>query len=201
LNIASWSVAIAPNRYQEIDWESLYKRLFLRAVALVGGADLVIDCGVSAEDLVNETLEEFFGSPDGLGWKARKGKIETFLGRVLYYKFIDHVRRDRKVAPQVDAADSGTSDAALEEKAQMDELQRMLIQQIKGRKDEHELEEFILAARMTTSEGKVNQQLADLLATDTDEVINRRKKLLRITGVREIHEQRRQGRKVGEGSR
>ena len=88
--------------YGDVDWERLLKQLHSNAVFLAGGASATFDCGVSAEDLVNETLGAFFADPNALGWKPKKGKLETFLGKVLKNKFIDHVRRDEHVAGSFD---------------------------------------------------------------------------------------------------
>ena len=63
-----------------------------------------------------------------------------------------------------------------------------LLSLIKGRKDEAELAEFTLAASMTTNEGKINQQLAELMNTNEEDVVNRRNRLLRAAGVKELRE-------------
>jgi DNA-directed RNA polymerase specialized sigma24 family protein len=196
---APGKAAITKNRYQGIDFEDLWRRLYAYAVTLVRGAGVVIDCGVSAEDLVQETLQAFAESPNGLGWRESKGELRVFLGVVLRNKFVDHIRREKKVArPDPDATQpcaARQSGVALDDGLALQELRDRLLILIKGRVDERELEEFILAASMTTSEGKVNQQLADLMQVDVSEVINRRRRLLRVAGVKELYEEFRNERK------
>lgn len=195
---------IAKNRYQRIDWDGVWRKLYVYAVKLVRGADVVIDCGVSAEDLVSETLKAFFDSPNGLGWRGSKGELHVFLGVVLRNKFVDHIRREKKVvrpdpgATQLPPAlESGVT---LDEDLALQQLRDRLLILIKGRVDERELEEFILAASMTTSEGKVNQQLADLMRVEASEVVNRRRRLLRVPGVKELREEFQNERKRNQGS-
>jgi DNA-directed RNA polymerase specialized sigma24 family protein len=197
-------VGIAKNRYESVQWGDLWRRLYLHAVKLTRGMNTVIDCGVSAEDLVEETLMKFWKSPNGLGWRENKGPLHIFLGKILENGFIDHIRREKKIVrpepelsgaakridPQPDLAD----DLALEE------FQGRLLSLIKGRKDERELAEFVLAASMTTGEGKVNQQLAELLKTNEEDVVNRRNRLLRVAGVKELREEFRDGREGNQSS-
>jgi DNA-directed RNA polymerase specialized sigma24 family protein len=161
--------------------------------------NIVIDCGVSADDLASETLEKFLASPNGLGWKKSKGPLVVFLRSVLHNVFLDHLRREAKVV-KPDCAEvplGGTSPSrATEEEVAVEILKQSLLKLIAGRDDEKELEEFILAASMTTAEGKVNQQLAELLRVEVREVINRRDRLLRVARVKELHEEHRNGRKT-----
>lgn len=164
----------------------------------------VIDCGVSADDLVEETLLKFWRSPNGLGWRESKGPLHVFLGRALENSFIDHIRRDKKILkrdanPDVQVEQAGqhlhlTEDLALKI------FQAELLKLVKGRKDEQELADFILAGSLTTSDGKVNQQMADLLTTDENDVISRRSRLLRVAGVKELREAFRDGRERSKGS-
>ena len=53
----------------EVDWERVSKALRVAALFAVRGAPPAFDCGVSAEDLVNETLAAFFLDPNCLGWE------------------------------------------------------------------------------------------------------------------------------------
>jgi DNA-directed RNA polymerase specialized sigma24 family protein len=167
---------------------------------LIGGINVVVDCGVSADDLVSETIEELFQSANGLGWRESKGTLPVFLGAILKNKFIDHMRRDVKVVrPDPDAHES-TGPRPTTQNPDNDiahlELQDGLLRLIKGEVDEKELEELILAGSMITGGGKVNQQLAEILGVEVGEVINRRKRLWRVAGVRELHEEFRHARKA-----
>lgn len=197
-------MTIPKNRYESIDWADLWRRLFLHAVKLTGGLNTVIDCGVSADDLVAETMNKFLQSPNGLGWRESKGSLPVFLGAILENCFIDHVRREKKVArPEPNADDPAQliqTQPKLIEDAALQEFQNRLLALAKGREDEQELQDFIVAASMTTSEGKVNQQLADLLGVDEAEVVNRRKRLWRIVGVTELYEEFRHGRKTNKST-
>jgi DNA-directed RNA polymerase specialized sigma24 family protein len=191
-------VAISNNRYESVQWEDLWRRLYLHAVKLTRGINMVIDCGVSADDLVEETLMKFWRSPNGLGWRESKGPLHTFLGKVLENGFIDHIRREKKIVrPETEPngpAKRADHQAHLMEELALQEFQSQLLRLIKGRKDEAQLAEFILAASMTTNEGKVNQQLAELLKTDEEDVVNRRNRLFRVTGVKELREEFSDGR-------
>jgi DNA-directed RNA polymerase specialized sigma24 family protein len=192
-------VKIPKNRYESIDWADLWRRLYLHAAKLTGGVNTVIDCGVSAEDLVQDTMKKFLQSPNGLGWRENKGSLPVFLGAILENGFIDHIRREKKVVrpdPGADEPAQPTPDQpSLIEDLALQQFQNRLLTLIKGREDERELKDFILASSMTTSEGKVNKQLADLLGVDEGEVINRRKKLWRVADVKELYEEFRDGRK------
>ena len=55
------------NRYESVRWDDLWRRLYLHAVKLTRGINTVNDCGVSAEDLVEETLMKFWKFPERLG--------------------------------------------------------------------------------------------------------------------------------------
>lgn len=193
-------VTIPKNRYESIDWVDLWRRLYLHAAKLTGGMNTVIDCGVSAEDLVQDTVKKFWQSPNGLGWRESKGSLPVFLGAILTNSFIDHIRRDKKIVrPEPDA--NGPEQPTLNQPCPIDDLalkefRDRLQTLIKGRKDEAELKDFILACSMINNEGKVNQQLADLMGVGEGEVINLRNRLWRAAGVKGAYEEFRDGRKT-----
>jgi hypothetical protein len=84
------------NRFQSVDFVRAYKILSLRAMAIVrhyGGPD-TFDGGFDYEDILGEVFQEFFNSPDGLGWKESKGRIEAFRARS-HNKILDHLRRQK----------------------------------------------------------------------------------------------------------
>jgi RNA polymerase sigma factor (sigma-70 family) len=175
--------------YEAIDWSILYKKLYAYAIKLVGGANLVIHCGFSAEDLVNETLLEFWESSDGLKWKKSKGSLDHFLGRVLRNNFLDHIRREKKVMESLDDEDfretihAPDQIADIRKQVQSNCLMEAVYRCVKGNQ---RLEDLVTAATMTTKDGKKNQQMADILATTTADIVNRKKQLLRITKIREL---------------
>jgi len=182
------------NPYSGVEWEKLWKKLRVYAIALTKSAMAVFDCGISAEDLVSETLAEFFSDPGHLGWTPKKGRLETFLGTVLRNKFIDHVRRDKHVAGSFDDQDFlqgqglPSRTTGREEDQEASTFADLLRARVKGEKD---LEDLITAAELIEGGHNVNQQLAEILSVDTDEVVNRKKRLLRIRGIKELYEQRR----------
>lgn len=199
---ACWRVAIPKSRYESVDWADLWRRLYLHAVKLTRGINTVIDCGVSADDLVEETLMKFWQSPNGLGWRESRGPLHVFLGRILKNSFIDHIRREKRVVrpePEVGAPTQQIGPHLTEDLA-LKAFQSGLLRLVKGRNDEQELADFILAAPLTTSDGKVNQQLADLVKTDEEGVVSRRNRLLRVAGVKELREGFRDGREGNKGS-
>jgi DNA-directed RNA polymerase specialized sigma24 family protein len=189
-----------PSRFTSKDWEDLWRRLILEAALLMSGLEVSVDCGVSAQDLVEETLDAFLQSPNALGWKQSKGSLPVFLGAVLKHRFLDHLRRDKKIVKQEGEPQEPISRPKVVsdpcEEIAARELQARLIGLLKGREDEKELTEFILAASMIEGAGKVNQQLAEILSTTVGEVINRRKRLWRLAGVKPLHEEFKHGRQT-----
>jgi DNA-directed RNA polymerase specialized sigma24 family protein len=123
--------------------------------------------------------------------------------RPLLNSFIDHLRRERKIHRPEAGAELEVEPTNVHpdptESLALKELQSALLGRLKGRKDEKELKEFVLASSMTTDEGKVNQQMADLLGTSEREVISRRSKILRIAGMKELREALRDGRERNKG--
>lgn len=175
--------------YEPIDWSLLYKKLYVYAIKLVGSANLVIDCGFSAEDLVNETLLEFWESSDGLKWKKSKGSLDHFLGRVLRNNFLDHIRRGKKVMGSLDDGDfrEGVHDPdQIVDIGKQVQSNRFVEAVYRCVKDNKGLEDLVTAAIMTTKDGKKNQQMADILATTTADIVNRKKQLLRNPKIREL---------------
>lgn len=60
--------------WNSIDFARLGKVLLIKAMAVVRDASRSFDGGVSAEDLVKETLNAFLDSSNGLGWSEQKGR-------------------------------------------------------------------------------------------------------------------------------
>jgi DNA-directed RNA polymerase specialized sigma24 family protein len=196
--------SIPQNRYQSLDLDDLWRRLYLYAAVLTSGTNVVMHCGLSAEDLATETLNKYLLSPNGLGWRESKGSLTAFLGTILRNKFIDHLRRQREVARTEDDSDESPprteSARNLDDDIAARELTDRLLNLVKGRKDEPELRDFIHAGSMISEGGKVNQQLADLMGVDEGEVVNRRKKLWRVAGVKELYEEFRHGPKTDQSA-
>lgn len=198
------SESIPRNRYQSVDLDDLWRRLYLYATVLTGGANIVLHCGLSAEDLASEIFNKYLLSPNGLGWRENKGSLTAFLGTALRNRFIDYMRRQREVPRTEDASDDEGSHQTrslgnLDDEIAAIELTDRLLSLVKGRKDEQELRDFIEMAAMISDSGKVNQQLASLLGVDEREIVNRRKKLWRVVGVKELYEEFRHERKTDQG--
>src|SRR5579862_3852391 len=106
------TAAKSPGWAEQINWERLYKVLRLTAKWATSGAPPSFDCGVSAEDIVGQTLTEFWCSPKKLGWKPPKSghfspvetqkSLEVFLIVVVKRRAIDHLRREKHVAGSLD---------------------------------------------------------------------------------------------------
>ncbi len=192
--------SIPLNRYQSIPLDDLWRRLYLYAVVLTGGANVVMRCGLSAEDLAAETFNKYLLSPNGLGWRQSKGSLTTFLGTVLRNRFIDHLRHQKKEASRTDDDSDeipvrSTIPRTHDDDIAAGELAERILDLVKGHKNEKELQDFVHASTKISETGKVNQQLAEQLKIDEEEVVNRRKMLLRVIGVKELYKEFRHGRK------
>ena len=140
------------SRFEDIGWTVLYKRLRIVAGRLCRGANATFDCGLSGEDVVGEVLEEFFRSPNGLGWAKKKGTLENFLSKVVKNKVVDHLRRNEKIAGSMD--DSGISLKPMRRRAETDPLakieqQKFLSQMYELVGDDQDLRDLIAAADLT----------------------------------------------------
>src|SRR2546422_560765 len=98
VSIAAYRYNLRHRSSKSIDLDDLWRRLYLYAAMLTGGMNVVMHCGLSAEDLATETLNKYLLSPNGLGWRESKGPLAAFLGVVLRNKFIDHIRRQKEVS-------------------------------------------------------------------------------------------------------
>lgn len=168
--------------YEKTDWVVLYKRLYVQAIKLAGGAAIVFDCGLSAEDMVNETFEKFFADPKRLGWTKKKGTLEVFLAVVLQNTFVDHVRRNKHVAGSTDDArtvypsnNPQHTAKAIQNKLEYKDLVWQLSQAVCGKP---ELEDLLAAAELVDGHN-VNQQLAEILDITVSEVVNLKKHFFR----------------------
>jgi RNA polymerase sigma factor (sigma-70 family) len=190
------ALTLSPKLFEQTDWTKLSKRLLLKATLLTRAGPAVFDCGISAEDLVSETLEQFFESPNALNWSPEKSKLETFLCMILQRRFIDHWRRQQHTAGSLDdettlreGARVPMRGASPYEEAEYNEFAELLRREVKGCRD---LEDLITASEMIHDGQKVNQQLAEILDCTPAQVVNLKKQLLRNRGVRELYERRRQ---------
>lgn len=175
--------------WKHIDFERLYKVLFIKAVGVVRDASRCFDMGVSAEDLVNETITAFLDSPNGLGWNEQQGRpLDTFLGGVLVHKALSHLRRDKKVAGSLDAENHGfpTQDKRPTQAAEMEwkDFNEKLYQAVG---EDQGLRDLIAAVELTTGAHNVNQELADAMGKTPCDAVNLKRKLLNHRKVLDIY--------------
>jgi len=142
--------------------------------------------GISAEDLANETMAAFFASPNLLGWKPSKGPLDKFLVGVLQNKAKTHLRRERHKAGSIDDPDAGIKEpyqqATVGAESEFRSLQERLYKLVG---DDGELRDLIAAVELTTGAHNVNQELAQILNRTPKQIVNLKRRLLNVPGVRE----------------
>jgi DNA-directed RNA polymerase specialized sigma24 family protein len=174
--------------WNSIDFKRLEQVLFIKAMAVVRDASRSFDGGVSAEDLVRETLTAFLESSNGLGWSEKQGRLEPFLCGVLLNKARAHFRHEKKVAGSLDAENHGfpvvdgrrTHAAQYESKELFEKLYEAV-------GDDAGLRELITAVDLTTGAHNVNQELADAMDDKTPpQVVNLKRRLMKNRRVLEL---------------
>jgi DNA-directed RNA polymerase specialized sigma24 family protein len=181
------------NRFQNTDFERLYKVLSLRAMGIVryyGGAD-TFDVGFDYKDVLGDVFKDFFESGDGLGWKESKGSLDAYLGKILHNKIVDHLRRQKHVAGSLDddqrqAAPSDGKKGAFgraPERAKVDTKSKLY--ELAG--DDASLKDLIAAAELTSGSHNVNQELGEALDKTPHQVSKLKDRLLKKEGVRELY--------------
>lgn len=191
------------NRFQNIDWARLYKVLLVHvAVTLRSyrGAD-TFDGGQDCEDVVQEVLKDFYRSPNGLGWKQSKGKLETYLGTVVHNKLVDRLRRQKHVSGSLDDPDfsspadrcPGTTAPERATTNTKDALYRLV-------KGEAELQDLITAAELVPGGPNVNQELGEILNKTPHQVSKLKERLLEVDGVKELYAARQKAKSTRPGA-
>jgi len=175
------------SRFANLDWERLWKVLWLTANRVTRSSLRTFDCGVSADDLVEETLLAFWNSPDGLGWKQSKGPLEAFLAGVLQKKAIDHFRRQKFVAGSTSDGESPYANVpapeSIEQDAQTASLWSALERLVAGHRD---LEDLVAAAQIRNGGSNVNQEIGELMCRTPAQVSKLKIKLLALSGIKEL---------------
>jgi DNA-directed RNA polymerase specialized sigma24 family protein len=164
--------------YEGINWSHLYTRLFFVASCLTVQMPDIFD-GVSAEDLVIQAFSTFFEDPDELGWSPTRGSLDRFLLGVLKHKTIDHMRRQEWMIGSFDDPDFVQGMYVVQPVADGDgngELYGELKEAARGDSD---LEQLVDAIPAIDGRNNINQQLAEELKTTPQDIVNRRKRLLR----------------------
>ena len=178
------------NRFQNIDWTRLYKVLLVHAAGVLRryrGPD-TFDGGQDCEDVVAEVLKDFYRSPNGLGWKQSKGKLETYLGTVVHNKLLDRLRRQKHVGGSLDDPDFSppahkSPGPTAPERAKTntkDALDRLV-------NGDAELQDLITAAELVEGGPNVNQELGQILNKTPRQVSKLKERLLAIDGVKELY--------------
>lgn len=190
------------SRYKDIDWTALYKKLRVHAERLCRGADVTFDCGLSGEDVVCEVLESFLESPDGLGWTKKKGTLENFLLKVVQNRVTDHLRRNKKVAGSLD--EEGDLQKALRNRTENNPLAEAEWEQLLARmyalvRGDQDLRDLISAVELTDGGHNVNQQLGEAMDKTPQEVVNLKRRLMNVKGVRELLYEQRKPKKRSSG--
>lgn len=178
------------NRFQNIDWTRLYKVLLVQAAGIrrhYRGPD-TFDGGQDCEDVVAEVLKDFYRSPNGLGWKEGKGKLETYLRAVVHNKLVDRLRRQKHVGGSLDAPDFSqpaqkSSGTTAPERAKTN-IKDALYRLVKG---DAELEDLITAAELVEGGPNVNQELGQILNKTPHQVSKLKERLLAIDGIKELY--------------
>jgi len=177
------------NRFQNIDWARLYKALLVQAASVLRhyrGPE-TFDGGQDCEDVAAEVLKDFYKSPDALGWKESKGRLETYLGRIVHNKVVDRLRRQKHVAGSLDDSNrplpiqKGPSKAP--ERAKTD-IKSALYALVRG---DSELEDLIAATELISGGHNVNQELGQILNKTPRQVSKLKERLLAIDGVEELY--------------
>jgi len=178
------------NRFQNIDWTRLYKALLVKAAGILrhyGGPD-TFDGGQDCEDVVAEVLKDFYRSPNGLGWKEGKGKLETYLGAVVHNKLVDRLRRQKHVSGSLDAPDfsppAQKSPGTTPPERAKTNIKDALHSLVRG---DAELEDLITAAELVEGGPNVNQELGQILNKTPRQVSKLKERLLAIDGVKELY--------------
>jgi DNA-directed RNA polymerase specialized sigma24 family protein len=181
------SPAVVPeDRRQSIDWGLVLYRLAGRARYFKDKAPDIFD-GVSVEDVVAEVLLRFFLDEHRLGWDPERGDLATFLWTFVKYRVIDRLRRSRhelsiqddavRVASEMEGVLLTDPWPGLAYQARLENLRSLVA-------DNPELEKFLEAAK-DASGPNINQQIAGILATTPEDVVNLKKRLKRLSDAAE----------------
>ena len=177
---------ISPRNPEPVDWALLMKRLYWAAVRLVG-RDRAVN-GVDAHELVSLAVEEYYQSPNGLGWDGTEAGLTNLLCRVVKCRFFAHLRKNRKFDLDSESALAAAicDEIGADEVTACKEVEDRMLEAIRGHPREADLRDFILAASMISDGSMVDKQMADLLDITVAEVRNRRKMILRIASIGQI---------------
>jgi len=164
--------------YKDIDWAHIYMQLHFVALRCAARMPDVFD-GISAEDLVTQVLSTFFEDSNALGWDPKVGSLDQFLLGVLRKKTIDRIRRQRRIAGSVDDPDFAQGVSLVQATSNDQEMHELRAELQKAATGDPGLEELLKALADVDGGHNINQQLAKELKTTTQDIVNRRKRLIR----------------------
>ena len=179
-------------KYDQVDLPSEHKRLTVAAMSDAHGFPDTFDMGLSVEDVVGEVWLEFFKSPKGLGWNPKKGSLSAFLRVRVKRKLIDHIRRDKKVAGSLDDTDRSDKFPIPHQNppgpsnCEPAEFRKQILHLVG---DDPDLRDLVTATDLVDRGANVNQQLSEILGKPVSEVVNLKRRLLKIPSVRACYEQ------------
>lgn len=124
------------------------------------------------------------------GGKAResKGKLETYLARIVHNKVVDRLRRQKLVGGSLDdttrplPAQRSPATAA-PQRAKID-IKAALYELVRG---DAELEDLVAATELILGGHNVNQELGQILNKTPRQVSKLKERLLAIDGVKELY--------------
>lgn len=164
--------------YEGIDWAHIYTRLFFVASRSTVQMPDIFD-GVSAEDLVIQALSTFFEDPNGLGWNPTRGSLDRFLLAVLKHKAIDHMRRHERMMRSIDDPDFDQKMYLVQPIVEGNEEGELYGKLKEAARGDSDLERLVEAIRDMDGRHDINQELAEELRTTAQDIVNRKKRLLR----------------------
>ena len=161
----------------EINWEALFKTLSMYALVLTRKMPGTFGSN-SPEDLVSETLLDFFVSETGLGWDPIRGSLQKFLCGVLKNKFLRHRRQDTRHAEldrryldqcQPDSY-SPVADTRRNLTTSVDRIKALT-------RGDKKLEALIEATENIDDFSKCNQELSERLDMPVPDVVSQKRRL------------------------
>ncbi len=167
--------------FEGVDWEDLHKRLLgvaVRLSMLISTADKVLTgTGVSAEDLVNDTMLKALGG-DEIRYHASRGQLFSLLKTAMVRDFLDlRKKRSHQREAQMDlCSGEAEKDKRLRDRAG-DERQNAIgsLQDIRRLvQDDPKLVEYVDAVEIGCEKPA---EIADVCQVDVTDIYSRRRKL------------------------
>ena len=167
-----------PEIYKNVDWADIYMKLLFVVSRCAAQMPDLFD-GNSVEDIVTEVFSTFFEDPNGLGWNPEIGPLDRFLLGVAKNKTVDHIRRQRRIAGSLDDPDFVKRIHLMQATNKDQEIDELRAEFKKAAKGDPGLEELLRAIATVDGGHNTNQQLAEALNTTPQDIVNRKKRLIR----------------------